>query len=85
MAPAESRSNALMQAPREHFAPKIYYFHPLLAGPLGSWPVHLRRIRKMGFDTVLSTPIFAPGENNDLFLTADHEHAHSGDRRRAER
>jgi len=66
-----------MQAPREHFAPKIYYFHPLLAGPLSSWPLHLRRIRKMGFDTVLSAPVFAPGENNDLFLTADHEHAHS--------
>ena len=77
MAPAESRSNALMQAPREHFAPKIYYFLPLLAGPLSSWPLHLQRIRKMGFDTVLSAPVFAPGENNDLFLTADHEHAHS--------
>jgi starch synthase (maltosyl-transferring) len=74
--PAESHSNALIDQPRAHFAPKIYYFHPLLAGPLGSWTHHLRRVREMGFDHVLTAPLFAPGEFGDIFLTADHEHSH---------
>jgi starch synthase (maltosyl-transferring) len=74
--PAESRLNALMQQPREPFAPKIYYFHPLLAGPLGSWMRHFRRVREMGFDHVLTAPFFAPGEFGDIFLTGDHERAH---------
>jgi starch synthase (maltosyl-transferring) len=74
--PAESRLNALMNQPREHFAPKIYYFHPLLAGPLGLWTPHVRRIREMGFDHVLTAPVFAPGSLGDIFLTADHERPH---------
>jgi starch synthase (maltosyl-transferring) len=65
-----------MNQPREHFSPRIYYFHPLLAGPLGSWTHHLPRIREMGFDHVLSAPIFAPGELGDIFLSADHERSH---------
>ena len=58
---------------RERFAPKIYYFHPLLAGPRASWPKHLRRCKDMGFDHVLSAPLAAPGQSNDLFATADHD------------
>jgi starch synthase (maltosyl-transferring) len=72
----ESCLNALRDRPRAIFAPKIYYFHPLLAGPAGSWPQHLRRVRDMGFDAVLSAPLFGPGENGDIFLTADHERTH---------
>lgn len=55
------------------FAPKIYYFHPLLAGPASGWPRHLRRSRDLGFDHVLLAPPFAPGAGGDIFLTADHE------------
>jgi starch synthase (maltosyl-transferring) len=58
---------------RERFAPKIYYFHPLLAGPRASWPKHLRRCKDMGFDHVLSAPLAAPGHINDLFATAEHD------------
>ena len=61
---------------RDLFAPRIYYFHPLLAGPRTSWPLHLRRCRDMGFEYVLTAPLFAPGGSGDLFLTADHEKPH---------
>ena len=30
----------------------------------------------MGFDTVLTAPLFAPGASGDLFLTGDHERTH---------
>jgi starch synthase (maltosyl-transferring) len=55
------------------FAPLIYYFHPLLAGPRGSWAEQFRRVRGMGFDHVLTAPLFAPGSHGDIFLTRDHE------------
>jgi starch synthase (maltosyl-transferring) len=57
----------------EHFAPRIYYFHPLLAGARTSWPQHLSRCQDMGFDHVLLAPIFGPGADGDIFLTADHD------------
>jgi len=61
---------------RELFAPKIYYFHPLLAGPRTSWSRHLRRARDMGFDHLLTAPLFAPGRDGDIFLTGDHDKVH---------
>jgi len=61
---------------RDLFAPRIYYFHPLLAGPRPSWPGQLHRCREMGFDCVLAAPLFAPGVAGDLFLTGDHERPH---------
>jgi len=74
--PAKSRSKALVQRPAVGFAPRIYYFHPLIAGTLDAWPQHLRRVQQMGFDSVLVAPLFAPGASGDLFLAADHENAH---------
>jgi starch synthase (maltosyl-transferring) len=65
-----------MNQSRDTFAPKIYYFHPLLAGPPAEWRHYLRRCRAMGFDHVLSAPLFAPGARGDIFLTGDHERAH---------
>ena len=61
---------------REPFAPRIYYFHPFLAGPRTTWPLQLQRCRAMGFDHLLTAPLFAPGAAGDLFLTADHDRAH---------
>jgi starch synthase (maltosyl-transferring) len=62
---------------RTFFAPKIYYFHPPQAGPHANWPHHLRRIRDMGFDHVLTAPVFAPGGHGDVFLTGDHNLAYA--------
>jgi starch synthase (maltosyl-transferring) len=55
---------------------KIYYVHPLLAGPLSSWGPHMERCRRMGFDHLATAPLFAPGGSGDIFLTADHEAIH---------
>jgi starch synthase (maltosyl-transferring) len=71
-----SRTTALMRRTRELFAPKIYYFHPLLAGSRTRWPEHLHRCNELGFDHVLSAPLFAPGEAEDIFLAADHDRLH---------
>jgi len=57
-------------------APKIYHMHPLVAGPLAEWPRHLARCRAMGFDYVGSAPMFAPGRDGDIFLSADLEALH---------
>ena len=62
-----------MKSTSDHFAPRIYYFHPLLAGARSSWPQHLNRCQDMGFDHVLMAPVFAPGADGDIFLTADHD------------
>jgi starch synthase (maltosyl-transferring) len=64
-----------MSQPPEAFAPKIYYFHPLIAGPRASWLAHLARCRDLGFSHVLSAPLFAPGKDPDLLLSADHDRA----------
>jgi starch synthase (maltosyl-transferring) len=65
-----------MRQTHERFAPKIYYFHPFLAGPRAIWPTHLQRCKTLGFDHVLSAPLFAPGHGGDLFLTANHDRVH---------
>src|ERR1700761_4544008 len=58
------------------FAPKIYYFHPLQAGPRSSWDDHFRRCRDNGFDHVLTAPLFAPGAAGDIFLAGNHDTVH---------
>jgi len=76
-----------MHSPHERTAPasrkaapfpalKIYYVHPLLAGPLTKWEPHVERCRRMGFSHLATAPLFAPGGTGDIFLTADHEARH---------
>ena len=55
---------------------KIYYLHPLLAGPLSGWEPHIERCRRMGFGHLATAPLFAPGGTGDIFLAADHERVH---------
>src|SRR5215472_13725428 len=52
---------------------RLYYLHPLLAGPVDAWPRQLDRAAAMRFDTVAIAPPFATGRDRDLFLTADHD------------
>jgi starch synthase (maltosyl-transferring) len=52
---------------------RLYYLHPLLAGPIGAWRTQLDRIGAMRFDTVVVAPPFATGRDGDLFLAADHD------------
>src|SRR3954468_15497714 len=75
--------NALQSLPESAFsasaggkaAPKIYYLHPRLAGPVADWTGHLERVKRMGFDHVCVAPLFAPGQDGDLFLTGQHDRA----------
>jgi starch synthase (maltosyl-transferring) len=50
---------------------RIYYLHPLLAGPIEAWPAQLARIAGLGFDHVLIAPPFDAGDAGNLFLTHD--------------
>ena len=52
---------------------KIYYIHPLSAGPLHEWTRHFERAHRMGFSHVCVAPIFAAAPNGDIFLTDDFE------------
>src|ERR1700744_566222 len=72
----ETRSPADIDQRTWSFAPKIYYFHPLLAGKPDQWQRHLGRCREMGFDHLLTAPLFSPGRHGDIFLTANYEHVH---------
>ncbi|OJW27522.1 MAG: hypothetical protein BGO51_21805 [Rhodospirillales bacterium 69-11] len=65
-----------MDAQIQGVAPKIYYLHPLVAGPLDAWPGHFARIAGLGFNWVCLAPPFAPGETGDIFLTGNWEMLH---------
>jgi len=57
-------------------SPRIYYLHPLLAGPLKQWPAQLDRIADLGFDHLLMAPVFLPGRSGSILLAADHDRLH---------
>jgi starch synthase (maltosyl-transferring) len=54
-------------------SPRIYYLHPLLAGPLSDWTQHFERIARLGFDHVLIAPVFLPGRAGSILLAADYD------------
>jgi starch synthase (maltosyl-transferring) len=56
--------------------PRIYYLHPLLAGPLAMWDVHFARIAAMGFSHVLIAPPFQPAAHGSLMLSSTHDALH---------
>ena len=56
--------------------PRIYYLHPLLAGPVAAWPRHMERVAALGFSHVLLAPPFLPGRAGNIFLVADHDRLH---------
>ena len=68
-----SHHTALCMPNKETPATRLYYLHPLLAGPVDAWAGQLDRAATMRFDTVAIAPPFATGRAGDLFLTADHE------------
>ncbi|HUG63363.1 MAG TPA: alpha-1,4-glucan--maltose-1-phosphate maltosyltransferase [Methylomirabilota bacterium] len=56
--------------------PRIYYVHPLMMGPMEAWGVGLDHAAGMGFETVLTAPLFDPGPCRNLFLTFDTDSLH---------
>ncbi|MEA3119831.1 MAG: hypothetical protein QOI13_3101, partial [Paraburkholderia sp.] len=61
---------------RQAYAPRIYFIHPLLAGPIKAWPAQFERAATLGFDHVLIGSPFAPGQAGHLQLVADHNRLH---------
>jgi starch synthase (maltosyl-transferring) len=60
-----------------HTAPRIYYVHPLLAGPLDTWDEILDHAADLGFDTILIAPPFEPGHGGSIFLPRDMTRLHA--------
>src|SRR4051794_26098412 len=73
---AEMRPSVREQARARVSLPKIYYFHPRLAGLLPDWRPHLERIAGLGFTQVNIAPPFLPGANGNVLLADDFEKAH---------
>ena len=57
-------------------APRIYYVHPLLVGALDAWDETFDHAAELGFDAVLTAPLFAPGRGGSIFLPHDMERLH---------
>ena len=51
---------------------RIFYMDPALIGALPRWDAPLDDCARMGFDTVLIAPPFAPGATRDPFLAGDY-------------
>lgn len=51
--------------------PQIYYVHPLMLKGLDAWREVFAHARDLGFDTVLTAPLFERGRNASVFVTRD--------------
>ncbi len=49
--------------------PQIYYVHPLMLKGLDAWREVFAHARELGFDTVLTAPLFLRGQNASVFVT----------------
>jgi glycosidase len=58
------------------YAPRIYFLHPLLIGPLRAWNAHLDRAAELGFDHALIASPFLPGNDGDVRIVRDHRKPH---------
>jgi hypothetical protein len=75
---ASQQASDVLERPQHRLGatPRIYYLHPLLAGPLAAWPAHARRAALLGFDSVLVGPVFAPAPGGSIFVTDDPDQLH---------
>jgi starch synthase (maltosyl-transferring) len=63
-----SVSNAPSTSP---LPPRIYYVNPLLLRGLASWQEIFAHARDLGFDTVMSAPLFPGGQGGSVFVSSD--------------
>jgi starch synthase (maltosyl-transferring) len=54
----------------------VYHLHPLVAGPLDTWPSTFARIARMGFTHVCLAPPFEPGASGDIFVHGAFDRLH---------
>jgi starch synthase (maltosyl-transferring) len=62
--------------PSARYAPRIYFLHSVLVGPLDAWPARFAYAASLGFDHVLIGALFQPGRAGHAQIVADHEHLH---------
>ncbi|MCX4164060.1 MULTISPECIES: maltotransferase domain-containing protein [Paraburkholderia] len=58
------------------YAPRIYFVHAPLIGPLAAWPAQFAHAAALGFDHLLIGGLFQPGRSGHAFVTADHARLH---------
>jgi starch synthase (maltosyl-transferring) len=56
----------------------FYHLHPLVAGPLASWPATFQRVAAMGFTHVCLAPPFQTGGRGDISVHATFDRLHPG-------
>ncbi|MDQ0454581.1 alpha-1,4-glucan--maltose-1-phosphate maltosyltransferase [Rhizobium paknamense] len=54
-------------------APRLYYVHPLMLGGIADWRELFHHARSLGFDSVLTAPLFQRREGTSLFISEDFE------------
>ena len=52
-------------------APRIYYVHSLMLDGMAAWRDAFRHARDLGFDTVLTSPLFQRGSGGSVFVSGN--------------
>ncbi|QQC66778.1 maltotransferase domain-containing protein [Paraburkholderia ginsengisoli] len=58
------------------YAPRIYFFHSLLVGPLDAWPAQFANAAALGFDHALIGGLFEPGQAGHGQVVGNHARLH---------
>ncbi|MFP3606160.1 maltotransferase domain-containing protein [Paraburkholderia sp. SIMBA_053] len=58
------------------YAPRIYFFHSLLVGPLDAWPAQFAHAAALGFDHALIGSLFEPGRASHGQVVGNHARLH---------
>lgn len=58
------------------YAPRIYFFHSLLVGPLDAWPAQFAHAAGLGFDHALIGGVFEPGRAGHGQVVGNHGRLH---------
>ncbi|WP_133646680.1 maltotransferase domain-containing protein [Paraburkholderia flava] len=64
-----------MEAPHA-YAPRIYFVHAPLIGPLDAWPTQFAHAAALGFDHLLIGGLFQPGRADHALVVGDHARLH---------
>jgi starch synthase (maltosyl-transferring) len=58
------------------YAPRIYFFHSLLVGPLDAWPTQFAHAAALGFDHAVIGSLFEPGQAGHGQVVGNHARLH---------
>ncbi|MEZ2126893.1 MULTISPECIES: maltotransferase domain-containing protein [unclassified Sinorhizobium] len=65
----DTRPQFASQISLSQLPPQIYYVHPLMLKGLDAWREVFAHAKDLGFDTVLTAPLFERGHNASVFVT----------------